>query len=131
MDKIKLMTQIAMHYLGTFYSWGGDDPSGFDCSGFVLELLQSVGLVYSKTDMTAEGLHQLIEWCEPAEGVLAFRLDANHRAVHVGYMIDAEHVIHASGGGSSVKTKEDAIRANAFIKIRPVWSGAIFGRIKK
>jgi len=30
----------------TFYLWGGDDPlAGFDCSGFVIEILKSVGIL--------------------------------------------------------------------------------------
>ena len=40
--------QTALAYLGTPYVWGGDDPSGFDCSGFVIECLKSAGLLNLK-----------------------------------------------------------------------------------
>ena len=38
--------EIAWHLLGTPYRWGGDDPIlGFDCSGFIVEILKSVGVL--------------------------------------------------------------------------------------
>ena len=37
--------KLAWKYIGKFYKWGGDDPSGFDCSGFVIEILKSVGIL--------------------------------------------------------------------------------------
>lgn len=39
---------------------------------------------------------------------------------HVEFCIDSEFSIGASGGGSHVLTREDAIRCNAFIKMRPI-----------
>lgn len=48
----------ALSYLGTPYIWGGDDPSGFDCSGFVIECLKSVGLLSENEDFTADGLYR-------------------------------------------------------------------------
>ena len=46
-------TKVAWHYLGTPYIWGGDDFSGFDCSGFVIEILKSVGILPRDGDWTA------------------------------------------------------------------------------
>jgi len=51
--------QSALSYLGTPYVWGGDDPSGFDCSGFVIECLKSAGILNEREDYTAESLRAL------------------------------------------------------------------------
>ena len=120
--KKEITTKYAWSFLGTFYKWGGDDPSGFDCSGFCLELLQAVGLVSRKTDYTAQGLYnkfQENEVKDPEEGCLVFWGENDKRIVHIEYCISAELSIGASGGGSRTRTVGDAVRDNAFIKIRP------------
>jgi cell wall-associated NlpC family hydrolase len=128
MNQIELMMKIAWSYLGTFYRWGGDDPSGFDCSGFVIEVLKSVGLLPEGFDGTAQTLHDMFyPLTFPQIGCLAFRKNASGKIVHVGIVLDPSWlVIHASGGGSNTLTLEDAIKQNAFIKVRPVWKDAIF-----
>jgi hypothetical protein len=35
-------------------------------------------------------------------------------------LISARHTIGASGGGSATTTLEEAIRSNAFVKVRPL-----------
>ena len=40
--------------------------------------------------------------------------------IHVEMMVDDLHVVGASGGGSKTKTIADAIKQNAFVKMRPV-----------
>ncbi len=139
--RLELALQVAFSHLGRWYTWGGDDPSGFDCSGFVLEVLKSVGVVDRKVDLNADALyHRFVHDQSPVNpetarlepGMLVF-WQKNQRMVHVElvYAVDevSGHVftIGASGGGSSTLTITDAIKQNAFIKIRPLredWFGA-------
>jgi len=127
--KRKIATQIAWQFLGKAYVWGGDDPlRGFDCSGFVIELLKSVGVLPRRGDWTAAGLwskYKKQRVAEPYEGCLAFwRASAakNSRIVHVEFCLDDVHSIGASGGGSTTLTVQDAIDGNAYIKVRPIRS---------
>ena len=122
-SKKAYMIDIAMRFLGTFYTWGGDDPSGFDCSGLVIECCKSVGILPRQGDWPAVGLYSL--WMHnqvtiPKMGDIVFWENAaKNDIVHVEIILNSELSIGASGGGSKTKTKEDAIRDNAFIKIRP------------
>lgn len=119
----EIALRVAWHYLGRLYRWGGDDPSGFDCSGFVIEALESCGRFPRGHDDTAEGLRQRYRAVvEPRPADLVFWL-RNGRACHVGMVIDPSHLyIGADGGRSTTITDEDAVAANAFIKIRPIRS---------
>lgn len=114
-------------FLGKLYRWGGDDPSGFDCSGLMVEILKSVGKLPRDGDWTAQTLSERFPVTAVLKpGVLVFW----NRGAHIGHveMIWAVHgdtvqTIGASGGGSSTTTDEAAIRDNAFVKIRPVVAG--------
>ena len=143
MNQRELAMKVAWSYLGKWYKWGGDDPSGFDCSGFVVETMKSVGLMGRKADATAAMLFMNTkEYIVPAallgEGDLLFFGNdlpstypgTNPREVrvngvrseitHVEIAISRKFSIGASGGGSRTRTVDDAIRDNAFIKIRPI-----------
>ena len=109
-------------YEGTFYTWGGDDPSSFDCSGIVVEVCKSVGILARKGDWNGEGLRQLFSAYEvpkPYKGCLVFFM-RDGRAYHVEVCINEYQTTGASGGGSRTKTVQDAIKHNAFIKRRPI-----------
>lgn len=113
--------RLAWHFIGTFYTWKGDDPSGFDCSGFVIEILKSVGIVPRKYDNTARGLYEemfdkLV--ARPYKGCLVFF--GEPIVSHVEFCIDNEFSIGASGGGKATTTIKKAIEQNAFIKLRPI-----------
>ena len=78
----KLVQRIAMSYLGTFYTWGGDDPSGFDCSGLVIECLKSIGVLPRSGDWTANTLSKkFVSVIEPKPGDLACETVRRHSAV--------------------------------------------------
>lgn len=112
---------VAMSHLGRPYRWGGDDPiAGFDCSGLVVECLQSVGML--KGDLTAQGLYDLYHsysTTNPRPGCLVIYFQEG-KAYHIGIYWRDGLYITADGGSSKTITLEDAIEQNAFIKIRPV-----------
>lgn len=122
--RVDLVLDTAQTFVGTFYSWGGDDPEGFDCSGLMVELLKVGGLIGRGEDYTAEGLRQKFkEYAtqDPQPGSMLFWGNTS-KATHVEMVIarigNDIFTIGASGGHSGVITKEDAAKANAYVKIR-------------
>jgi cell wall-associated NlpC family hydrolase len=122
--RVALATQVAWGFINTPYRWGGDDPSGMDCSGLCIEVLRSVGKLPLKGDWTAQGLWVLFaakQTLIAREGCLAFwSRGSDSKVYHVEYCINEETTIGASGGGSTVQSVQQAWDANAFVKVRPL-----------
>jgi len=123
LDEAKI---IALKYIWEFagipYLWGGDSPlEGFDCSGLCVEFLQAAGLMDPGEDATAHGLYLKFKnkQSPPEDGCLVFWF-RDGKAIHVEIMVSATHTLGASGGGSKTKTIADAIKQNAYVKLRPV-----------
>ncbi len=119
----KWFLRTAVSYVGTPYIWGGDDPSGFDCSGFIIECLKTAGVVKEKDDYTADGLMHLFSSKlidKPRQGALLFTLNRQGKATHVVICLDPHFQIGASGGTSYTIDPKAAWRDNAYVKIRPV-----------
>lgn len=118
------LAEISVNYIKNFlglkYKWGGDDPiDGLDCSGAVNEMLKCAGKIREKEDYTADQLRwKYPEADKPEIGVLVFFGKA--KATHVGICITDTLMIEAGGGNSSTEDEADAIRQNAYMKIRPI-----------
>ncbi len=125
-QSLKWFLKTALAYLGTPYRWGGDDPSGFDCSGFVVECLKTVGLCREHDDFTADSLLHYFsnkkELDNPEKGALLFYLNDKQQAYHVVICLDDAYQIGASGGNSQTTSLNKAWNQNAYIKIRPILS---------
>ena len=124
MTEHDIAERVAFGFLGKPYYWGGDDPlKGFDCSGFVIEILKSVGKLPRKGDWTAQGLFDLFHstrCSDPARGRLVFwKTSSGSRMIHVEYCLDEVLSIGASGGGKSTDTQQAAINRNAYVKVIP------------
>ena len=123
----EILYQYALSHLNLPYKWGGDDPiSGYDCSGFVIELLKSVGELPHRFDTTAQGLYDHflektgILSSECYFGALVFYGSGVNRISHVAFGLDHVRIIEAGGGGRTVLDERSASKQNAYIRIRPV-----------
>jgi murein DD-endopeptidase len=128
-NKRDLAIFLAFRFLGLPYRWGGNDPvDGFDCSGLIVELLKSVGVLGRKGDWSSRGLWSGFQdnvRSHPEAGFLVFYSSkaAPDRITHVEMCLDSELAIGASGGGSKTLTEEDAAHMDAYIKVRPIDRG--------
>jgi len=123
---LEIALKVAWTFVGTFYRWGGDDPSGFDCSGLAIEILKSVGFVDRNYDSTASGIYEKFKHKDvykPATGCFIFWSDENGKIIHIEFCINEMLTIGASGGGSKTLTLEDAEKQNAYVKVRPIREG--------
>ena len=107
-------------WIGTPYQWAGQSFASFDCSGLIVEVLRSVGLITK--DLSANGLYKRFkegrETPLPYPGCLVFWFYSSGRAKHVAMIVNKDQIVDASGGGSKTKTRKDAIKHEAFVKIR-------------
>lgn len=122
----ELIWEYIKSLLNTPYSWGGDNPErGFDCSGFVIEILKAAGLRKNRYDNTAEGLRQELKsegkltTTEPQFGDLVF-YGRGSRSTHVAFCLNNKLMVEAGGGGSKTITRDDAARHGGWIRIRPI-----------
>ncbi|WP_291567009.1 MULTISPECIES: phage tail tape measure protein [unclassified Clostridium] len=90
----------AEKYLGTDYVWGGNSPSGFDCSGLVQYVYESLGHELSRTTYTQFKEGTSVNRKDLREGDLVFFGSDLH---HVGIYAGNNKVLHSPETGDVVK----------------------------
>ena len=92
------LVKTAFMYLNAPYLWGGKTPFGIDCSGFtqMVYKLNGYKLLRDASDQSMQGeALSFIEESEP--GDLAFFDNEEGNIIHVGIIMEDNHIIHASG----------------------------------
>ena len=94
---------LAKQNLGVPYKWGGTSPSGFDCSGFVYYVLNTLGIKASRTltTMYAQGTEVSKSELKPGD-IVFFKNTYKSGLSHVGIYVGGGQFIHAPSSGKVV-----------------------------
>ena len=108
---MKILYDFAMSLIGTPYIYGGQSPLGFDCSGGIFILLNSVGMA-PKEDLNADGLYRFfLEHGDvastPSFGSLLF-FGSKTCIKHVAFALDDRRMWEAAGGNEWINSIEKA-----------------------
>jgi peptidoglycan DL-endopeptidase CwlO len=105
---------VAERYIGVPYVWGGESPSGFDCSGLVAYAYAQIGRSLPHYTVAQYGMFPKVPISQLQPGDIVFFYGLSHEAMYVGggMLIQAPHtgtfVSYASLG--SMGTPDGAVR---------------------
>lgn len=92
----KTVLSEAIRFIGTPYCYGGKTPFCTDCSGFIVQVYRTVGIVTPRTAQE-QFLSYASEDVIPEPGdLLFFRYSGNANVSHVGIYLGEDMMIHAS-----------------------------------
>ena len=96
-EKSNIIT-TALRFLNSPYLWGGRTPFGIDCSGFTQVVYKLNGYKLERDSHLQAKQGASLSFIEESEsGDLAFFDNKEGEIVHVGIIMDNNHIIHASG----------------------------------
>lgn len=96
-SKADRIIATAKKYIGVPYLWGGESPSGFDCSGFVQYVFKAHGISLNRTCETQYKHGKYVSKSNLKPGDLVFFQNTYKAGIsHVGIYIGDGKFIHAS-----------------------------------
>lgn len=118
-QKVEALIKTAKKYTGVKYVYGGADPNGFDCSGYIMYIFKSQG---SKVPRGADAQYDIGSRVEGTKhlvkGDLVFFSDDRREISHVGLYLGNGSFIHAS---SSKGVRTDSLSDEYW---KPRYAGA-------
>ena len=92
------IVNTALSFLNSPYLWGGKTPFGIDCSGFTQMVYKTNGYKLSRDAKDQANQGETLSFIEESEaGDLAFFNNDQGDIIHVGIILQNNHIIHASG----------------------------------
>lgn len=92
------MLRQAYKYLHAPYLWGGRTPSGIDCSGLTQMVYRLCGVSIPRDSGDQAQMGETLSFIEESEpGDLAFFDNEEGRIIHVGILLQDNHILHAHG----------------------------------
>jgi len=92
------LINIALLYLNSPYLWGGKTPMGIDCSGLTQMIYRINGHNIPRDSSEQVKLGDTLSFIEESEaGDLVFFDDEDGNIIHVGLLLQNNHILHAHG----------------------------------
>ena len=92
----------AQKYMGVPYVWGGDTPTGWDCSGYTQYVMKESGITIPRTAAEQYATGSAINKNDLKIGDLVFFTTYKAGASHVGFYMGDGKFIHASSAAKQV-----------------------------
>ena len=105
----RAVARRAIDYVGTPYRLGGNDPSGFDCSGLTRYVFNEQGITLPRTVAEQFGVGRKVDLDEVRAGDLLFFATSGRGASHGAIALGDGSFVHApsSRGGVRVEALSD------------------------
>ena len=131
---LTILGLFAIQYVNIPYLYGGENVLvGIDCSSLVQHILRHVKLD-PKGDQTAQMLYNHFSkknlTSEIKEDSLLFYGKSLDKIGHIALALTDTIMIEAAGGDSTTRTKEDAIKRQARVRIVPIRNKNLVAAIK-
>ena len=121
--KAQLLLRSALKYMGVPYVWGGEDPTGFDCSGFVQHVFARHGVRVPRTADLQYEVGRRVTAGKEQPGDLVFFETYCPGASHVGICLGKHQFVHASSSAGQITIsdlREDRFR-RCYLGAKRVW----------
>lgn len=112
------LIQTARAYLGTPYVWGGESPQGFDCSGYLQFVYQSIGVSLPRT--VDQIWSSTLPLKRPSVGDLVFFETYKPGPSHAGIYLGDGKFIHAGLDGVTISSLSNSYWKNRYLGARRV-----------
>ena len=99
------LVSMALGYRGVPYRFGGSDPAGFDCSGFVQYVFRLAGSLLPREVRDQFSVGREVDREEVLPGDLVFFQTVSRGASHVGLAIGDGQFIHAPSSNGVVRVE--------------------------
>ncbi len=100
------IARSALELLGIPYRYGGDDESGFDCSGLVHYVFRQHGVRVPRQVTDLYDSRLLTDVRQARAGDLLFFATTSHEASHVGISLGGGRFVHAPSTGGVVRVED-------------------------